>query len=86
MGKGCSISQSSASMLTEVLPGKSLREAEELIEKVRKMVKGEFEPDEEDEDFDELIALKGVAKFPVRVKCALLSWTTLEQGIKKYRD
>ena len=84
-GHGCAISQASASMMTERMKGKSLSEAEEFIEHLRKMLTGE-EPFSETGEFDELAALRGVAKFPMRVKCATLAWTTLKMGIEGYRN
>ncbi len=81
-GEGCSISQASASMLTELLRGKSLHEAHDLIEIFKKMVKGEATPEEE-EKLGDLQAFKGVSKFPVRVKCATLVWNTVNSGLKE---
>ena len=77
-GHGCSISQSSASMLTERLKGRPLDEAGRVTKKVRAMlIDGEL-PDSE---LGDLEALEGVARLPVRVKCALLCWNVLEQGL-----
>lgn len=76
---GCSISQASASMLAEVVKGKPLAEVEEIIMRVKAMLKGENH-DLIDEEED-LAALEGVRKYPVRVKCALLAWNTLQQAI-----
>ena len=82
--KGCAISTASASMLAEAVKGRSYEEVLELAEKVRKMLKGEEDP-ELPEDWEDIEALKGVRNFPVRVKCALLAWVTLVEGLKKYR-
>ena len=79
-GQGCSISQSSASMLTERLKGRSLEEAERIGKKVRAMLVDGALPDA---DLGDLEALEGVAKLPVRVKCALLCWNVLEQGLRE---
>lgn len=79
LGQGCSISQSSASMMTEAVSGSSREEAEELIERIRGMMAGEFEPDED--AFGELVALKGVVKYPVRIKCAVLPWDVLQEAL-----
>jgi nitrogen fixation protein NifU and related proteins len=73
-GKGCSISQASASMMTEAVTGHSVEEALELAETIRLMMHGESP----DGDLGDLMALEGVAKFPVRVKCALLAWMALK--------
>jgi nitrogen fixation NifU-like protein len=78
-GRGCSISQASGSMLTEAVIGRSLPEARRLIELFTKMLTDpEGEPPEE---LGDLEALHGVAKFPVRVKCATLAWHTLADGL-----
>jgi nitrogen fixation NifU-like protein len=79
-GQGCSISQSSASMLTERLKGRPVEEAERVIGQVRAMLVDGALPDRE---LGDLEALEGVAKLPVRVKCALLCWNVLEQGLKQ---
>ena len=79
-GQGCSISQSSASMLTERLKGRDLEEATRVIAKVRAMLVDGALPDSE---LGDLEALEGVAKLPVRVKCALLCWNVLEQGLRE---
>ena len=83
LGNGCAISQSSGSMMTEQLIGKSLDEAKLLIDSFKKMITGEHEFPDSDEYF-ELSALKGVIKFPVRVKCATLAWNTVKNGISEF--
>jgi nitrogen fixation NifU-like protein len=82
--RGCAISVASGSMLAETVKGKSFEEVEKLAATVRKMLKGE--PAEIPEEFGDLDALKGVRQFPVRVKCALLAWVTLVEGLRKYRN
>lgn len=77
-GHGCSISQASASMMTERLKGRSFEEALALDGTFTKMLHGD-ERAATDEDLGDLRALAGVAKFPVRVKCALLAWNCLEE-------
>jgi len=79
VGQGCSISQSSASMMTEAVSGKTVEEVEALSGSVRAMMSGGLEPDEE--TFGELVALKGVVKYPVRVKCAVLAWDVLQEAL-----
>ena len=81
-GRGCSISTASGSMLAELLPGKSKEEAQRILGAFRKMMHGEPYP--KDVDLGELEALEGVKKFPVRIKCAMLAWTTLEDGLQAY--
>lgn len=77
-GKGCSISQASASMLTEAIKGKTTAEARRIVGEFKAMMHGE--PVNRD-DLGDIEALQGVRKYPVRIKCALLAWTTLEEGL-----
>jgi nitrogen fixation protein NifU and related proteins len=79
-GQGCSISQSSASMMTEALTGRAVDDAETMIKEFRSMMAGETEPDED--EFGELVALKGVVKYPIRVKCAVLAWDVLQEALQ----
>ncbi|HJM75735.1 MAG TPA: SUF system NifU family Fe-S cluster assembly protein [Dehalococcoidia bacterium] len=77
-GRGCSISQASASMMSVFVSERGTAEALEAVETFqRMMLKGETPP----EEFGDIEALAGVAKFPVRVKCASLGWKTLEQAL-----
>ena len=78
-GDGCSISQASASMMSEVVIGGSTGNALALIEHFRQVMHGTEEPDED--RLGDAVALGGVAKFPARVKCALLSWMALKDAI-----
>lgn len=79
-GEGCSISMSSASMMTEAIKGKTIKEALKMSDEFSKMMLGEdYEIDEEAGDIE---ALSGVAKFPARIKCATLAWKALERGTK----
>ena len=79
-GAGCSISQSSASMMTEAVTGKKVDEAKALAGDFRGMMAGEVEPDED--GFGDLIALKGVVKYPIRIKCAVLAWDVLQEALE----
>ena len=83
-GSGCSISQASASMLTQAVGGKTLEEAEGLAAEFRGMMEGSVEPDED--EFGDLIALKGVVKYPVRIKCAVLAWDVLQDALARNRQ
>ena len=75
-GIGCSISQASASILTEIVNNKSVEEVQQMINNFR----GTLESNKKGTiEFDDLKALEGVKKFPIRIKCALLSWATLEE-------
>ncbi|MFI2856620.1 Fe-S cluster assembly sulfur transfer protein SufU [Paenibacillus sp. JSM ZJ436] len=78
-GEGCSISISSASMMTEAVKGKSVQEAEELAGRFSSLMKGETVEFDEYEDIE---ALSGVNKFPARIKCATLAWNALRKGIE----
>ena len=75
-GRGCSISQASASMLTEHLTGKSRDEAEEKIEAFLEMMRTQ-----ENEELGELAALKGIVQTPNRIRCATLAWEAMRRGI-----
>ena len=83
LGKGCAIAQATGSMFTEQLPGKTLEEVERLIRVMKRLMQGE--PPSPSVDLGDLESLVGVRKFPVRVKCAALSWNVIEQGVKEYR-
>jgi nitrogen fixation NifU-like protein len=99
-GQGCSISQSSASMMSAAVKGRTADEARDLIRQFKSMMSiheatldgdgsGEDDADGapesaaalDPEELGELAALQGVVKFPVRIKCATLSWNTLAQGL-----
>jgi nitrogen fixation NifU-like protein len=92
-GQGCSISQSSASMMSAAIKGKSIEEARALIRAFKAMMSihersldgdgsgGEAVLPDPDVKLGDLEALQGVVKFPVRIKCATLSWNTLAQGL-----
>ena len=79
-GSGCSISQASASMMTQLVRGKTLAEVEEVKGRLIAMLKGD-ETAAADERLGDLRALSGVARLPVRVKCAILAWSALERAI-----
>ena len=79
LGSGCSISQASASMMTEAVKGKSVKDAREVATEFRGMMEGAIDPDEE--ELGDLMALKGVVKYPVRIKCAVLAWDVLQDAL-----
>jgi nitrogen fixation NifU-like protein len=83
-GEGCSISMASASAMTEAVLGRELHDADDLVEAFRLMMHGE--PVKREDDLMDGIAFQGVAKFPVRVKCALLGWMALRDAIKTYTE
>lgn len=80
-GQGCSISQASASVLAEEAPGLALADARERIEALRELLRsrGAAEPDEQ--LLGDAVAFAGVARFPMRVKCAMLAWVALEEAL-----
>ncbi len=80
---GCSISQASASMMTEAVKGLSLEEVDSLFETFKVMMYSAGEVDVE--ALGDLEALQGVRKFPVRVKCATLAWNTLQEALEEFR-
>lgn len=82
-GRGCSISQASASMMTQLVKGKSAAEIKELRETFRDMVMGATDAKDQsvENSLGSLRALSGVSRFPARVKCALLAWNALETAL-----
>ncbi|MBA3629189.1 MAG: SUF system NifU family Fe-S cluster assembly protein [Actinobacteria bacterium] len=80
-GKGCSISQASASMMTEKVEGLTTKESASLAESIKRMMAGEEEGDVD--TLGDLVSLKGVVKYPVRIKCALLGWNTLLEALQE---
>jgi nitrogen fixation NifU-like protein len=82
-GQGCSISQASASMMSEVAADASVEDALAMVEHFRLMMHGKEEADED--RLGDAIALEGVAKYPVRIKCALLGWMALKDAIETHR-
>jgi nitrogen fixation NifU-like protein len=82
-GDGCSISMSSASAMTEAVMGRDLADVEDLSEAFRLMMHGEDV--RRADDLADGVAFQGVAKFPVRVKCALLGWMALKDAIETHR-
>ncbi len=83
-GQGCSISQSSASMMSQAVIGKPVSEARALLRRFKSMmgIEGvETQPGDADIALGDLEALQGVVKFPVRIKCAVLGWNTLSNAL-----
>ena len=79
-GSGCSISMCSASMMSDLLSGKSVQEAKGLVQDFLGVIRGE-KPAETLDELGDLAALKGVIELPVRVKCATLAWHAVEQAL-----
>ena len=81
-GSGCAISMASASMMTEEVKGKSIKEIQTICQDIIGAMRGEKDPNVL-ENYGDLVALKGVIQFPARVKCATLAWHALEDAIKE---
>jgi nitrogen fixation NifU-like protein len=81
IGRGCSISQAAASMMTQIVKEKRLSDALALADRMSAMMHGD-EAAANDKALGDLRALAGVAKFPIRVKCALLPWNALRDAVK----
>ncbi len=79
-GQGCAISTAAASTMTEAVKGKTLEEARELFERFHRLVTGGAGPDID--SLGKLSAFRGVAEFPMRVKCATLAWHTLQAALE----
>ncbi|MGH9833077.1 MAG: Fe-S cluster assembly sulfur transfer protein SufU [Blastocatellia bacterium] len=81
-GSGCAISKASASMMTTAVKGKTKEEAEVMFEEFHRMVKGDLDPESEQNHLGRLKIFAGVREFPARVKCASLSWHTLHAALE----
>ncbi len=80
-GSGCAISKASASMMTQAVKGKSKQEAEQLFNEFHRMVTGQLDEETEPNNLGKLTIFAGVREFPVRVKCATLSWHTMHAAL-----
>ena len=80
-GVGCAISQASTSMMIDLIKGESVDEAKRLAGLFLGMIKGDITDDDELEDLGDAIALKNISNLPARVKCAVLSWHTLDNAL-----
>lgn len=81
-GIGCAISQASASMMCDLLRGKSVEEAKELAQTFIGMIRREITDEEELEKLDDALALQNISNMPARVKCALLAWHTFDDLVE----
>lgn len=79
---GCSISKASGSVMTEAVEGRTVDEARELIDTFRELVRGERDPALDLAELGDLAVFEGVKQFPTRVKCATLSWHTLQAALE----
>ena len=82
IGNGCAISKASASLMTQAVKGKTVAEAKEMFAGFQSLVTGNKSPQESKELLGKLILFAGVSEFPVRVKCASLSWHTLNAALE----
>ena len=82
-GVGCAISQASTSMMIDLIKGEPVEKAERLAKLFIGMIKGEITAEDELEELDEAMALKNISTMPARVKCAVLSWHTLQTALEK---
>jgi nitrogen fixation NifU-like protein len=80
-GSGCAISKASASMMNQAVKGRTKHEAEELFDEFHSMVTGGLDPEAEETHLGKLRVFAGVLEFPARVKCASLSWHTLNAAL-----
>jgi len=83
-GEGCSISQASTSVMSELVVGRPVDEALELQEKFLRLMQSQGQAELSDEDadvLDDAVAFEGVSKYPVRVKCALLGWMAMKGAV-----
>jgi len=81
-GSGCAISKASASLMTDLLEGQPLSRFDELFGLVQKALQGDQEAAAKLDELGDIVALKGVSKFPARVKCAMLGWQSLRNAIQ----
>ena len=82
-GEGCAISVASASMMTQILRGKSLDEARRIFESFHELLTGTIEPEQAEPVLGKLMVFAGVREFPVRVKCATLAWHTFRAALDR---
>jgi nitrogen fixation protein NifU and related proteins len=80
-GSGCAISKASASMMTQAVKGKTREEAQEIFNEFHRMVTGDLDIETDDNGLGRLKIFSGVLEFPARVKCASLSWHTLNAAL-----
>lgn len=82
-GEGCSISQASTSVMTDLIIGRTVKETLDLHEEFKEMMHGQGRIGLDEDRFEDAIAFQGVAKFPARVKCALLGWSAVTDAALK---
>jgi nitrogen fixation NifU-like protein len=82
-GRGCAISQASASLMTDMVMGRTVAEAETLMGGFLNLVKGDDAAELPEDDMDRLNVMAGVSAFPMRVKCATLAWHTMKSALEE---
>jgi nitrogen fixation protein NifU and related proteins len=82
-GSGCAISKASASLMSSIIKGKTIKEAEELFDKFHSLITGKLNDDFDLDELGKLAVFAGVREFPVRVKCASLAWHTMMSAVKE---
>ncbi|WP_230398713.1 Fe-S cluster assembly sulfur transfer protein SufU [Novisyntrophococcus fermenticellae] len=82
VGDGCAISQASASIMIDLIKGKTVEEAKKLMNLFFAMIKGEIKDEAQIDELQEATALQGISHMPARVKCAVLAWHTLEEALE----
>ncbi len=85
-GSGCAISKASASIMSSILKGKTVEEAEQFFEKFHNLITGRLSDDPAREDLGKLAVFEGVKEFPARVKCASLAWHTMLSALKEEKE
>ena len=85
-GSGCAISKAPASLMTTTVKGKSRAEVEQLFQRFHELVTGKLPADQAKEKLGKLVVFSGISEFPVRVKCASLSWHALKAALEQAND
>jgi len=85
-GKGCAISQASASMMVDLLKGRTAQEADRLMQGFLHLVKGEDASGLSEDDRETLDVMSGISEFPMRVKCATLAWHTFRNAVEEGKN
>lgn len=85
-GKGCAISKASASLMSSMVKGKPVEEAEKLFAKFHDLITGKLGDNQDTEELGKLAVFAGVRDFPARVKCASLAWHTMINALKEEKD
>jgi nitrogen fixation NifU-like protein len=85
-GKGCAISQASASMMAEMLKGRTAAQADRLMQGFLHLVKGEDASGLPEDDRERLEVMGGISEFPMRVKCATLAWHTYKSAVEEGKN